>query len=136
MLSSTYKRKTMFADSDAAGLIHFSRCALYVEEAEHCLLERLGFPVVPLTPGSLRWPRVQFQSNFARGLFPLQMIDVKLVVERVGNASVQWRWSIWQGTHADPAVHGMMKTVCSRVEGNTLTAIPVPRPLREKLLSG
>src|SRR3990172_6068366 len=42
-----YRRRVQFADTDVAGVVHFSWIARYMEEAEHALWREAGLSIAP-----------------------------------------------------------------------------------------
>lgn len=131
----SYNRVAHFSDSDAAGIIHFSRIACFVEEAEHSFLERAGYPIQLQNPEAYRWPRIQFQATFNRPILPFESVRVDLNPGLVGNSSILWKWSIWKQNISDPLVVGEMKTVCCRQRGGQIEKTRLPDDLRALLLS-
>ena len=57
-----HRRRVEFADTDAAGVAHFSRLLAMVEEAEHGFFRERGIPI--LTTESA-WPVVKTKVDFA-----------------------------------------------------------------------
>ena len=57
-----HRRRVEFADTDAAGVAHFSRLLAMVEEAEHGFFRERGIPI--LTKDSA-WPVVRVEVDFA-----------------------------------------------------------------------
>jgi acyl-CoA thioesterase FadM len=55
-----YKRRVQFADTDLAGVVHFSWIAKYMEEAEHALWRDAGLSIVPQEPA------VSFRASHCR----------------------------------------------------------------------
>lgn len=56
-----HRRRVEFADTDAAGVAHFSRLLAMVEEAEHGFFRERGIPI--LTKDSA-WPVVRSEVDF------------------------------------------------------------------------
>lgn len=129
-------RLTQFAESDAAGIIHFSTVARYVEEAEHAFLTSAGFPIDLRHPQSLRWPRISYHANFTHPILPLQAVKICLSPLYVGRSSVNWKWSILSGEAESMMCEGEMKVVCCRLNQGKLEVIPLPEPLRARLTAG
>lgn len=134
MASFYYDRLPQFAESDAAGIIHFSNIARYVEEAEHAFLRNAGFPVMVHDPRSLRWPRVIYTANYARAFLPFQKIRVILHPLHVGRSSINWKWSISSPQSEEVFCDGEMKVVCCILKGGKLESCFLPKPLRAKLI--
>jgi acyl-CoA thioesterase FadM len=128
MAAFVYSRTPAFADGDAAGVVHFSRLACFVEEAEHAWLTGAGCPVALDAPDALHWPRVAFSAEYLRPVRPFQSLEVRLVALRAGRASLEWDWEI--RVDGDLAARGTMKTVCCRKVGEELKAVDLPERLR------
>ena len=106
-----YQRQVSFADTDAAGRVHFSRLLCYVEEAEHTLLAELSIPL--MEDGG--WPRVHVDCDYFAPLGPGAAIEVILIPEKVGSTSVSWSFNIlFEGRDV---AKGSVKTVRVNGEG-------------------
>jgi 4-hydroxybenzoyl-CoA thioesterase/acyl-CoA thioester hydrolase len=120
-----YKRVPAFADTDAAGMVHFSRLAQYVEEAEHAFLEQAGHPIDLRSPDALYWPRVAFNAEYLAPVPPLREIEVVLKAIRPGRSSLTFDWEIRAG--GSVAAKGTMKTVCCRKTDGGLKPAELPK---------
>lgn len=60
-------RRVQFHETDAAGVVHFSRYFLYMEEAEHALWRAAGLAIHP-RGGEIGWPRVAASFEYHRAL--------------------------------------------------------------------
>lgn len=60
-------RRVQFHETDAAGVVHFSRYFLYMEEAEHALWRAAGLSIHP-RGGEIGWPRVAASFEYHRAL--------------------------------------------------------------------
>jgi 4-hydroxybenzoyl-CoA thioesterase/acyl-CoA thioester hydrolase len=132
----TAQRNAQFAESDAAGVIHFSCFALYVEEAEHDLLATFGFPIQLHGPEALHWPRVSFEASYTGPLLPFEKVQVELDPEEVGERSICWAWRILKTADGAEVAAGSMKTVCCRFTESGLTSTPLPADLKTALTNG
>lgn len=75
-----YTRRIEFADTDAAGVAHFSRLLVMVEEAEHAFFRSLKIPILNQETA---WPVValnvsycskcEFGDELTIGIHPLKM---------------------------------------------------------------
>lgn len=135
MASFDYDRLTQFSESDAAGIIHFSKIACYVEEAEHAFLESAGFPVEIHNPKALRWPRVFYKAEYGLPILPLQKITVQINSIYVGRSSVNWKWYILSENKKSTLCEGEMKTVCCILRDGKIEVCPLPDDLRSVLFS-
>jgi acyl-CoA thioesterase FadM len=127
------QRQTQFAESDAAGIIHFSRLAVYVEEAEHLFFQKEGLPINLKNPESYRWPRVRYSANYLHPVFPMEMIQIELNPVRVGTSSITWQWEIWRQERSEQAAKGEMKSVCCKWSDGQILPHALPEGLRTKL---
>src|SRR5436190_18049292 len=53
-----------FADTDMAGLVHFSSYFRYMEVTEHAFIRSLGFSIVMWEQFKVGWPRVHVECDF------------------------------------------------------------------------
>jgi acyl-CoA thioester hydrolase len=78
-----YRRRVHFAETDMAGIVHFSVFFRYMEEAEHALWRAAGLVIA--RPGEVTgWPRVATSFDFKA---PLRFEDECDVDVRVGRAT-------------------------------------------------
>lgn len=108
-----YHRRVTFADTDAAGRVHFSRLLCYIEEAEHTLLSELNIPLMGSGTEGGGWPRVHVDCDYFAPLEPSDAVEVVLIPEEVGCSSVNWSFNILRD--GQDVAKGSMKTV--RVDG-------------------
>lgn len=127
----SYSFIPQFADTDAAGIVHFSKIACYVEAAEHACLIQLGFPINPADPQCLQWPRVAFTAEYIRPIEAFQPLTVHLAVNRLGQSSVTWHWEIHGVNHQ--FARGDLKTVCCKIQDRRIEPGPIPENLRQLL---
>ncbi len=121
------QRRVEFADTDMAGIIHFSSYYQYMEEAEHAFFRSLGLSVmIPQGDGSvIGWPRVSATCNFEAPSRFEDVLEIRLTVERKGVKSLTIRYDFWRGDQR--VAHGRMKTACCICRHNApLQSIPIP----------
>ncbi len=121
-----YQRRVSFSDTDAAGVVHFSRILCYVEEAEHLFLESLSIPL--LENGG--WPRVDVQCSYTAPIMPADTVEVMISPEQLGESSIVWRFQLSCG--GEICASGNMKTVRVNAEGK---AVALASEWRQKLTS-
>jgi acyl-CoA thioester hydrolase len=122
-----------FADTDMAGIMHFSAFFRFMEGAEHALLRHLGFSVFSEQGGEvITFPRVASSCEFFSPARCEEVLDIAVTVDRVGTKSVTYGFAF---THAGRDVaKGQMTSVCCRIpHGGTPTPIPIPDVMGEKL---
>ncbi len=116
-----------FGETDASGWMHFPNIFRHVERAEHAFLRSLGVVVFDRAAGG--WPRARVECDFKRPLQAGEAIEVRLAIERLGTASISWKFAIHQ-VAGEIAAAGRMTTV--RV-GNDGRPIEIPPHEREAL---
>lgn len=131
----TYDRITQFSECDAAGVIHFSKIACFVEEAEHAFLFYAGYPIELFDPNAYCWPRVNYTASYTSPLLPFTKICVSLQPLQVGTSSVNWGWQITDLKQKNSFCEGEMKTVCCLRKNGKMETNSLPDDLRIKLLS-
>jgi YbgC/YbaW family acyl-CoA thioester hydrolase len=126
-----YRRRVQFAETDMAGIVHFSRYFRFMEEAEHALWRAAGFSIAPADPQH-GWPRVAAAFDYKR---PLRFEDEFIVLVRINAVS---RRTIRYGfeLRRDDAVigHGTITVACVtvNVEG-AMASVDLPEGLVERL---
>jgi 4-hydroxybenzoyl-CoA thioesterase/acyl-CoA thioester hydrolase len=126
-------RRVEFAETDKAGIVHFSNFFRYMEEAEHAFLRAIGTSVVAHVDGTeLSWPRVSASCDFRAPAFFEDVLDVHLWVAHKGTKSVRYRALISRG--GTVLAHGRLASVCCRCEaGLPMKPIPIPPELRPRI---
>src|SRR5215469_11545855 len=128
-------RRVDFADTDMAGIIHFSNYFRYMEFAEVAFLRSRGLPVA-MTWGEehLGFPRVSATCDFLRPVRFEGVVEIAVRVERVGRKSVTYSFEF---THeGKPVAKGRLSAVCCRVRPGVhdIESIEIPEGIRTRLL--
>ncbi len=130
----TTTRQVQFAETDMAGIVHFSCFYKYMEEAEHAFFRSLGLNIM-LTQedGSIiGWPRVSAKCSFKAPARYEDILDVRLNIDRIGVKSLTIQYEFWRDETF--IALGTMKTVCCLFEhGKDLVSIEIPERYRELL---
>lgn len=106
-----YQRCAQFADTDAAGVVHFAKILCYAEEAEHDLLASLNIPL--LAGGG--WPRVKLSCEYTAPVKAGDELQVTISVDQLGASSIVWKFSM--SCKGKQVASGKMKTVRVDAEG-------------------
>lgn len=126
--SFRYRRQVQFAETDLAGIVHFSWYLRYMEEAEHALWRAAGLSIVG---NDLHWPRLKAYAEYKRPLHFEDEIEVE-VRAGFGRSRIEYGFEILRDT-AIVAV-GAMTSVCARSEGNgRLKTIAIPAEVKLRL---
>ena len=131
MTGFRYSRRVQFAETDLAGIVHFSWMFRYMEEAEHALWRAARLSVVE--PGSdIGWPRVAASFAFQNPLHFEDEFDVIVRLKEAGRRALHYEHTIMRG---DTVIGtGTMTAVCIRqTAGGPMQAVEVPAHIVEKL---
>lgn len=126
-------RRVEFRDTDTAGIVHFSNFFAYMEQAEHAFLRSLGLGVIQEVDGlNISWPRVNAECNYRMAIKFEEIIDIEVVVSRIGTKSVTYSF---QFTRDDlPVADGSITVVCCLFEhGKRPESIETPGSFIEKI---
>lgn len=131
-----YHRPLRFADTDMAGVAHFSAILNLVEEAWHAWLAKLGESVhpahAPQGAEPVCWPIVSISSDFRHPVRFQDDVRVLLNVERLGARSLKLRFTL-EGPRGEFA-SGSLATACTTQNADgTWSARPIPAGLAAKL---
>ena len=126
-------RRVEFADTDAAGMIHFSSYFLYMEQAEHALLRHVGTSVINSdATGTISWPRVAARCDYARPVQFEDELEIEVSILRLGTKSVTYQFLFQHDGQS--IAQGEITTVCCRINHDQPPqSIPIPDSLVELL---
>jgi acyl-CoA thioester hydrolase len=126
-------RRVEFADTDMAGIAHFSNFFRWMESAEVEFLRSLGLSVAMNADGlKLGLPRVSASCDFMQPARFGDLLDVSVTLEKLGRKSVNYLFDFHKdGQHL---ARGHISAVCCRIEDNRkLEPIEIPASVREIL---
>ena len=112
-----YRRRVEFADTDAAGIAHFTSLIRYAESAEHAFLRSIGSSVMrsanrvhwadanasarprdgesaAALEAEVDWPRARLEVDFTAPAYFEDVIEIAVQVERLGRSSVKYRHTL------------------------------------------
>ena len=126
-------RRVEFADTDAAGIMHFAAFFIMMEQAEHELLRELGLSVVMQdSQGTISWPRVSSSCDFQGPARFEDVLNIEVQLVRLGKKSVTYGFTFTNGQQQ--IATGRMTSVCCRVSSDLPPLpIPIPEAIVEKL---
>jgi acyl-CoA thioester hydrolase len=130
-----YRRRVQFADTDLAGIVHFSSLFRIMEEAEHAFLRSLGLSVYDPHGNGVTWPRVSVNADFLSPARFEEELDVQVTVAALANKAATYQFLLRIG--ARDVARGSITAVCCRYEGTAeerrLKSTPIPAEIVEKL---
>jgi YbgC/YbaW family acyl-CoA thioester hydrolase len=126
-----YARRVQFAETDLAGIVHFSWMFRYMEEAEHAAWRAAGLSIAE-KGGELGWPRVAASFEFRNPLHFEDEFEVLVGLADVGSRSLQYEHTI---VRANVVIgNGRLTTVCvQRTAGGPMRATEIPAEIVGRL---
>ena len=126
-----YSRRVEFAETDMAGIVHFSMFFRYMEEAEHALWRAAGLRIA--TPGeAVGWPRVAAAFDYKAPLRFQEEFEVTVEVASVSRRTIDYAFDvILEGRTIGS---GSITSACvSKMPGQPMKAIDIPADLVDRL---
>lgn len=122
-----------FAETDMAGIVHFSNYFRYMEIAEHAFYRSLGWSVHPHeSKRDVVWPRVNAQFDFKQPLYFEDNFEIHLMVQEKREKSIRYLFhinKIVDNNRTNVAI-GRLTIVCSRYDKETRSFKSAPLPDR------
>lgn len=132
-----YTRRVEFADTDMAGIMHFSSIFRFMESAEHAFLRSLGHSVIlsDLNP-VMGFPRVRAEADFRRPFRFEDEIEIELRVREKREKSLTYRFALRKAGDAGQEARAVgemtVVCVCKGADGK-MAAVELPPVLAEKI---
>jgi len=129
----TYKRRVEFAETDAAGMAHFSAFFRWMEEAEHAVWRSAGLNIWE-SGENLSWPRISAKFDFKAPLRFQDEFEVHTEMGAVTRSTIQWAHVVMRG---DEVIgNGTVTAVCVRKQPDgTIKSSEIPADLISRLRS-
>lgn len=125
------RKRVEFAETDMAGIVHFSNYFRYMEVVEHSFFRSLGLSVyMPFDEAILSWPRVSCSFEYKRPMRFEDEVDLVLNITKVGAKSLTYTVDIL--LEEDVIAQGTSKMVCCLLEEGKMKSIAIPSLLLEK----
>lgn len=136
-----YQRRVQFAETDMAGIVHFTAFLRYAEEAEHAFYRSLGLSVhAPGDATALGFPRVAARCEYLAPAKFEDVLEVHLWVRKKGSRSLVYQFTIERlavaaaMAAATVLAKGEMAVVCCRtLPGHRVEAARLPPAFAERL---
>ena len=135
-----------FVEADPAGIAHFSRYPLWVEEAENAYWRHHGHPHHHIENNHLQgWPRLAFNIRHLAPVYPGQTIHIALTPQLdLFRQLLIWNFRITSpnptdgSPHPPPAIfaRGQMHVIYATINPlskNSLKKLPIPSHLLSQL---
>lgn len=125
------RRRVQFHETDAAGVVHFSRYFLYMEEAEHALWRAAGLSIHPRS-AEIGWPRVQASFEYHRALRFEDEFEVWIRIVAIDERTISYACLLSRdGTRI---ATGRVSIACASLRPNEpMRATAIPQGIRARL---
>lgn len=122
-----------FADTDAAGIVHFSTVFRWVEGAEESLFAELGLPFITREGAALRgFPRVRVECDYLAPVHRGDVVSLALRPMEIGDKRLVWAFEASVG--GKPVAKGALTTVYAWRDGDgPMQAALVPIAIKQAL---
>jgi acyl-CoA thioester hydrolase len=130
---SIYRRRVQFAETDAAGMAHFSVFFRYMEEAEHAVWRAAGMDIFA-NHETQSWPRISANFDFKSPLKFQDEFEVRTEIASITRSTIQWAHVLTRG---DVVIGtGTVTAVCVRKQPDgTMKSAEIPTDIVSRLRS-
>lgn len=120
------RRRVEFAETDMAGILHFSNYFRYMEEVEHAFFRSLGFSVHGDTvTGTFGWARRNASCDYKQPLRYEDEVELHILVREKRTRSIVYETRFLLG--ADEVARGTITAVCIEKDAaGELRAVAMP----------
>ena len=130
-MSYRYLRRVQFAETDQAGIVHFSWYFRYMEEAEHALWRAAGLSIAP-ADRVVVFPRVAASAEYLAPLRFEDEFEIEVRIESIGRRSIRYGCTIARGDTR--IATGSMTVACAaRRPDEGLQATDLPEEIAARL---
>ncbi len=128
-------RRVEFAETDMAGIVHFSNFFRMMEATEHAFFRSLGFTIHGHENGTTTgWPRVSASCDYRAPLKFEEEVEIHLLVAEVRARSIRYQF-IFRKADGTEVARGQVAAVCATVDKTTgkLAPVQIPEPIRAQI---
>lgn len=126
-------RRVEFAETDMAGIVHFSNFFRMMEAAEHAFFRSLGFSIHGHDKGTTTgWPRVSASCDYRAPLRFEEEVEIHLLVAEVRSRSIRYQFIFRKPAEGIEVARGQVAAVCATVDKTTgkLAPVAIPEAIR------
>lgn len=128
----TMPRRVQFAETDMAGVLHFSNYFRYMEELEHAFWRSVGLTVyLRDSDPHLSWPRVSATCEYFAPLRFEDELDLTLRVTKVGEKSLHYEVDFRKD--GERCATGKITAVCCATQPGSFAPTAIPEVIRKRL---
>jgi acyl-CoA thioester hydrolase len=122
-----YRRSIRFSETDAAGVAHFSRLLVIIEEAVHDFFQSRS---VPIMDSKTAWPVVSIHADYSKGFLFQDEIIIFLSMDRINTSSLVLSFT---AAKADGTACFRGKTTLCHIDPALHAPAPIPAKTRDAL---
>jgi YbgC/YbaW family acyl-CoA thioester hydrolase len=125
------RRRVQFAETDAAGIVHFSAYFRYMEEAEHALWRAAGLSIAP-AGAEVGWPRVDASFTYHRPLRFEDEFEAHIRITAMDRHRIRYRCVLTRGP--ERIATGELTIACvSKRAHEPMKTISIPSEIAARL---
>jgi acyl-CoA thioester hydrolase len=129
-----YQHRVTFAETDMAGIVHFSNFFRYMENAEDAFFRHLGLSIHMTIDGRVvSWPRVHAECDYHAPARFEDELDVRLSVRKKTRKTITYDFAFRVQDRA--IADGALTVVCAAIDPETkqMAALAIPKLIDEKI---
>lgn len=129
-------RRIEFAETDMAGIVHFSNFFRMMESTEHAFFRSLRLSIHGQEQaGATGWPRVAASCDYLRPLRFEDEVEIHLLVGEVRNRAIRYHFAFRKVTDGSEIAHGSMTAVCAMLDkvSGKLMPVAIPERIRSQI---
>ena len=129
-------RRIEFAETDLAGIVHFSNFFRMMEATEHAFFRSLGHTIHRHEDGATTgWPRVSATCDYVRPLRFEDEVEIHLLVAEVRTRSLRYQFVFRKLPERTEVARGTIAAVCASVDKHNGKLMPmvIPEDIRDKI---
>jgi acyl-CoA thioester hydrolase len=124
-------RRVQFAETDAAGLVHFTSFFKYMEEAEHALWRAAGLSIAP-AGADYGFPRLRASFEYHRPLRFEDEFEAHIRITSMDDRGLRYRCVL--SRNGEKVATGELAIACASKRPNeAMRGIPIPEEVRTRL---
>lgn len=129
--------RVAFAETDMAGLVHFSNYFRFMEIAEHGFFRSLGFSVVARkNDPAVGWPRVHASCDYSEPIHFEDEIEIQLLIAKKKSKALTYVFKM-RKLNCSPTkevARGTITVVCVKRQANgKMVATKIPKKIADKI---
>lgn len=131
------RRRVAFAETDMAGILHFSNLFRYMEDAEHEFFRSLGLSVhTTIGDGFVSFPRVSADCQFKKPLRFEDEVEIYVVVREMTNKAIVYDFIFCNARKpGDEIARGSMTVICAMkaASDDRMRSVAIPDSVSTKI---